>query len=38
MATTERVVRPERYDPNAIEDKWQRIWEETGLYQTVEDD
>ncbi|HET7035449.1 MAG TPA: leucine--tRNA ligase, partial [Thermomicrobiaceae bacterium] len=38
MATTERVVRPERYDPQVIEEKWQRIWEETGLYQTVEDD
>src|SRR5579884_1532680 len=37
MTSVERVVRPERYDPQQIEEKWQRIWEETGLYHTVED-
>lgn len=27
----------ERYNPQAIEQKWQKRWEETGLYKTVED-
>ncbi len=27
----------ERYDPATIEAKWQRRWEESGLYRTVED-
>jgi leucyl-tRNA synthetase len=25
------------YNPNEIEPRWQRIWEETGIYRTVED-
>ena len=28
---------PERYNPAEIEPKWQKHWEETGLYRTVED-
>ncbi|MGC8873585.1 MAG: leucine--tRNA ligase [Chloroflexia bacterium] len=28
---------PERYNPAKIEAKWQKYWEETGLYRTVED-
>ncbi|MBN1484667.1 MAG: leucine--tRNA ligase [Chloroflexia bacterium] len=27
----------ERYEPQAIESKWQQRWEESGLYRTVED-
>ncbi len=27
----------DRYDPQTIEKKWQKIWEETGLYKRVED-
>ncbi len=27
----------DRYNPQEIEPKWQRIWEEEGLYRTVED-
>ncbi len=27
----------DRYDPRAIEPKWQKRWEEEGLYRTVED-
>ena len=26
------------YHPNEIESRWQRIWEETGIYHTAEDD
>ncbi len=37
MATTQPAVRPERYDPDAIEKKWQQIWEETRLYEVTED-
>ena len=37
MATTQPAVRSERYDPQAIELKWQRIWEETRLYEVQED-
>jgi leucyl-tRNA synthetase len=28
----------ERYIPHKVEKKWQKKWEETGLYRTVEDD
>jgi leucyl-tRNA synthetase len=27
----------ERYDPQALDQKWQRRWEETGIYQAEED-
>jgi leucyl-tRNA synthetase len=40
MATTKPAVRSERterYDPHAIEEKWQGIWEQTHLYETKED-
>ncbi len=37
MATTEPVVRSERYDPEVIEEKWQRAWEEARLYEVVQD-
>ncbi len=26
----------DKYDPHAVEAKWQRIWEETGIYRTPE--
>src|ERR1041384_3602172 len=39
MATVDPMVRSERerYDPRAIERKWQQTWEETGLYRVTED-
>ncbi|MBX6342516.1 MAG: leucine--tRNA ligase, partial [Thermomicrobiaceae bacterium] len=37
MATQQEKVRHERYDPHALERKWQRIWEETDLYRVTED-
>ena len=32
--TTDERSRTERYDPGAIERRWQRRWEESGLYRT----
>ena len=32
--TTDERARTERYDPGAIERRWQRRWEESGLYRT----
>ncbi len=37
MATAKETVRPERYNPHAIEKKWQKIWAETGLYRVTDD-
>jgi leucyl-tRNA synthetase len=31
------MVQPRKYTPQEIESKWQKRWEETGLYRTVED-
>ena len=31
------MKRPEKYNPQEIEKKWQARWEESGLYKTVED-
>ncbi len=36
--TTERPQHAERYDPRAIEKKWQAKWEADGLYHTPDDD
>jgi leucyl-tRNA synthetase len=35
MAQEERMIR--RYDPQRVEQKWQKIWEEGRLFQTAED-
>ena len=37
MATTQPTVRSERYDPATIEKKWQKIWEESRLYEVDRD-
>ncbi len=37
MATTQPTVRSERYDPDAIEKKWQQVWEEARLYEVARD-
>ena len=31
------MAQPRKYTPQEIENKWQKRWEETGLYRTVED-
>jgi leucyl-tRNA synthetase len=35
MATTAKKRRVETYQPQAIEPKWQQVWEETGIYVNV---
>src|SRR5690606_23782554 len=37
MTTAKQVVRREAYEPHAIEEKWRKIWDETGIYRVVED-
>ncbi len=37
MATTQPVVRSERYDPSVIEEKWRQAWEEARLYEVARD-
>ena len=37
MATTNQTVRPERYNPQAIEQKWKKIWADSDLYQVSDD-
>lgn len=38
MATTQQERQTERYEPLVIEPKWQKIWEETGIYADVRED
>jgi leucyl-tRNA synthetase len=38
MTTTQQERRTERYEPQVIEPKWQKIWEETGIYLNVQED
>jgi len=38
MATTAKRRRTESYRPQVIEPKWQRAWEETGIYRNVTED
>ncbi|GBD20564.1 Leucine--tRNA ligase [bacterium HR28] len=38
MATTQQERQTERYEPQVIEPKWQKIWEETGIYADVRED
>jgi leucyl-tRNA synthetase len=37
MATTQPTVRSERYDPDIIEKKWQKAWEDARLYEVAQD-
>ncbi len=38
MTTTQQERRTERYEPQIIEPKWQKVWEETGIYLNVQED
>ncbi len=38
MTTAEQERRTERYEPQVIEPKWQKVWEETGIYLNVQED
>lgn len=38
MVVTGEERQTERYEPQVIEPKWQRVWEETGLYRNVQED
>lgn len=37
MTTAKQAVRRDAYEPQAVEEKWRRIWEETELYRVYED-
>ncbi|MDI3340974.1 MAG: leucine--tRNA ligase [Sphaerobacter sp.] len=37
MASAKQAVRRDSYQPQVIERKWQKIWEETQIYRVVED-
>ncbi len=38
MTTTQQERQTERYEPQVIEPKWQKIWEETRIYADVRED